>query len=88
MEDEQKQNEEDLVKELASTLHQESTGDFSTTMQAVFLCRNLTGTDGVLHTRRGCHGIFASNTDTVEEQSPGVADNPTILGGRPRTRPT
>jgi hypothetical protein len=83
VEDKEKDDKDDLVKELSPTLHQESTGDFPASVKSVILSRNLSGTNGVLHTSCCCHGVLAANTDAVEEESPDVADDPTVLGDTP-----
>ena len=84
VEHEQEEDEQHLVEELAPPLHQESTGDFSAPMKTVLFGRDLARTDGVLHTRRGCHGILATHANTVEEKRPNVADDPAILSDTPR----
>jgi hypothetical protein len=52
-------------------------------MKTVVLGRDLSGADGVLHTSSRCHGVLASDTDTVEEESPDVADDPSVLSDTP-----
>lgn len=83
MEDEEQDNENDLVEELTPTLHQKGTGDFSSAVKTVVFCRNLSRADGILHTGCCSHGIFTSNTDAIEEESPYVADNPAVLSNTP-----
>lgn len=83
MEDEQKNNEDDLVPPLTPALHQESGGDLAATVESVVASRDLAGADSVLHTRGGSHRVFTSNTDAVEEQRPDVADDPAVQGGAP-----
>lgn len=86
VETEQQDNEEDLVEELAPTLHQEGTGDLAATVKAILLGGNLAGADSALHTGGSSHGVFTTNTDAVEEQGPGVANDPTVLGDTPSGR--
>lgn len=83
VEDEEQDDEDDLVEELAPTLHQESAGDLATTMKTIVLGGNLSGTDGVLHTSSSSHGVFTTDTNAVEEERPDVADNPTVLSDTP-----
>jgi hypothetical protein len=73
------QDEDDLIGELAPTLHKKRAGDLAATMQTVFFRGDLTRSDGVLHTRCCSHRILASNTNAVEEERPDVADDPAIL---------
>lgn len=79
----QQYDEYDLVEELTPALHQESTSDLAATVEAIFLGRDLSGAGSILHTTGGGHGVFTSNTDTVEEQRPSVANNPAVLGDTP-----
>lgn len=83
VEDKEEQDQEDLVKELTPTLHEESAGDLAATVKAIIAGRNATGTDSVLHTGSGSHGVFTTDTDTVEEERPGVANDPAVLGDTP-----
>lgn len=83
VEDEQQNDEDDLVEELSPSLHQEGTGDLAATMKTVILGRDFARSDSVLHTSSRSHGVLASDTDTVEEESPDVADDPAVLGNAP-----
>lgn len=83
VEAEQENDKHNLVEELTPTLHQEGTGDLAATVQTIFFGGNLSRADGVLHTGGGSHGILASNTDTVDEETPSVTDDPAILGHTP-----
>jgi hypothetical protein len=79
VEDQKQDNQDDLVGKLSPTLHQESAGDFTTTVQTIVLSRHLSGSDSVLHTSGGCHGVLSSDTYAIEEESPHVADDPAFL---------
>lgn len=83
MEDEEQDDKNDLVEELTPTLHQKGTGNFSSAVKTIVLCRNLSRPDSVLHTGSCSHGVFASNTDAIEEESPYVADDPAVLSNTP-----
>ena len=83
MEDEEQDDEDDLVEELSPSLHQESAGDFPAAVKTVILGRNLSRADRVLHTGCRSHGVLASNSNTVEEESPDVADDPAVLSNTP-----
>lgn len=83
VEDEQQENQDGLVEELTPTLHQEGRGDLAATVQAVVTGRDLAGTNRVFHTRSGSHGVFTTDTDTVEEERPDVADHPAVLRDTP-----
>jgi hypothetical protein len=52
-------------------------------VKTVILGRDLSRADSVLHTSSRSHGVLASNTDTVEEESPDVADDPSVLRDTP-----
>jgi hypothetical protein len=52
-------------------------------VKTVVFGRDLSGANGVLHTGSRSHRVLASNTDTVEEESPDVADDPSVLGNTP-----
>ena len=83
MEDQEKDDQDDLVEELTPTLHQERAGDFATTMQTILLGGYFSGSNGVLHARCRSHGVLAANPDTVEEESPHIADDPAVLRNAP-----
>lgn len=83
VEDEQQEDEADLVEELAPALHQEGGGDLAATVQAVLARRDLARADSVLHGGSGGHGVLATDADAVEEEGPGVADDPAVEGGAP-----
>lgn len=80
MEAEKEENQEDLVEELAPALHQEGARHFTASMETVLFCRDFARADGVFHPACRCHRIFAADADSVEEEGPNVADNPSILG--------
>jgi hypothetical protein len=67
VEDQKQKDEEDLVEELAPTLHQESRGDLAATVKTIVAGRDLARTNGIFHTGSGSHGVLATNTDAVEE---------------------
>jgi hypothetical protein len=81
---EEKDDHDNLVEELTPTLHQEGHGDFSATVEAVLLRRNLTRSGSVLHGCGGSHWIFSTNTNTVEQQGQRIADNPSVQRSTPR----
>lgn len=83
VEAEQENDEDDLVEELTPTLHQEGGSDLAATVQAIFLGGDLSRSDGVLHTAGGSHGVLTTNTDTVDEETPSVTDDPAILSHTP-----
>lgn len=83
VEDDQEENENDLVEELAPTLHQESHCDIATTVKTIILGGYTTSTNSVLHGCGGSHGVLSTNTDTVEEEGPGVADDPAVESNTP-----
>ena len=78
MEDEERKNEDDLVEELTPPLHQESHCDVSSTVETVGLGRDATRSSSILHGCSSSHGIFSTDTDTVHEERPSVANNPSI----------
>lgn len=80
VENQQQQDEDDLVEELSPALHQEGRSHFAATVQTVFASGNLARANSVFHSRRGSHGVFTANTDSVEEQRPNVANNPSVWG--------
>jgi hypothetical protein len=79
----QQDNEQDLVEELTPTLHQESAGNLAATVQTVLFRRDLAGSNSVLHTAGRSHWIFTTDTNAIEEQGPGVANDPAILSNSP-----
>ena len=83
VEDDEQEDEDDLVEELSPTLHQEGGGDLAATVQTILTGGHLAGAHGVLHGGGGGHGVLPTNTDTVEEEGPGVADHPAIQVGAP-----
>lgn len=75
----QKEDDEDsLVKELTPSLHEKSHRHFTATVKTVLFGRNTSRSSGVFHGSSCSHGILASNTDTVEEEGPGVTDDPAV----------
>ena len=86
VEDEQAEDQQGLVKELAPTLHEEGAGDLSATVKTVLLGRDPAGTDGILHTGRCSHGVLSADTDAIEKERPDVADDPAILCHTPGCR--
>jgi hypothetical protein len=83
VENEKQENEDDLVEELAPALHQKRTGDFPSTVKTVVPGRNLSRADSIFHTSCCSHGVLASDTDAIEEESPYVADDPAVLSDAP-----
>lgn len=84
VEDQQEDDQDDLVEELAPSLHQESGGDIAATVKTVLLGRDPPRSGGILHGRRGGHGVLSSNTNTIDEEGPGVANNPSVQRRTPR----
>lgn len=78
MENQQENDQNNLVEPLSPALHQESRGDLSATVQTVFASGDFARSNGVFHSRSSSHGVFTSNTDSVEEQRPDVANDPSI----------
>lgn len=85
VEDGEQDNQDNLVEELTPTLHQESHGDTTTTVQTILLGRDSASADGVLKGGSGSDGIFTTNTNRVEEERPGIADDPTLQRKTPRS---
>lgn len=83
VEAEKENDKQNLVEELTPTLHQEGTGDLAATVQAIFFGGDLARADGIFHTTGGGHGVLTTNTDTVDEETPSITDNPAILGHTP-----
>lgn len=83
VEDQEQQDKDYLVEELTPTLHQESAGDFAATMETILSGRNFARADCILHTGSRRHGVFTADTNAVEEERPGVADDPSVLGNTP-----
>ena len=83
VEDQEQQNEDQLVSHLTPTLHGESTDDGTTTVETIVGGGDLAGSVSILHTDGGSHGVFTTDTNGVEEQRPGVTDDPTVLGETP-----
>jgi hypothetical protein len=79
MKNEKEQDQDYLVEELSPTLHQEGTGDFATPMKTVLLRGHLARTYGVFHAGCGSHWILATDANTVEEERPDIANDPTVL---------
>jgi hypothetical protein len=52
-------------------------------VKTVIFGRDLSRADGILHTSSRSHRVFPSDTNTIEEEGPGVADNPSVLGNTP-----
>lgn len=83
VEDDEEDNKQDLVDELAPTLHEESHGDTATTMKSIFSRRQLAGCNSVLKRRGGSNGILAADSKAVEEEGPGIANDPAFEGEAP-----
>lgn len=86
MEAEQQHDEQDLVEELAPALHQEGTGHLAAAVQPIFLGGDLARPHRILHAGGGGHGVFAADADAVDEERPGVAHHPAVLGDAPGGR--
>ena len=78
VEDEEKDDQDGLVEELTPTLHQEGHGHFTSTVETVLPRRDFARSGGVLHGGGSSHGVFSTNTDAVEHQGEGVADDPSV----------
>jgi hypothetical protein len=83
VENQEENDQNGLVKELAPSLHQESHGDFSPTVETVLTCRDFARSGGVLHCGGGRHWVFPTNTDAVEHQRESVADDPSVQRDTP-----
>lgn len=83
VEDEQEDDEECLVGQLTPALHQEGGSDLAATVQPVLASGYLASAHSIFHRRGGRHGVFTTNTETVNEEGPGVADHPAFQGGTP-----
>lgn len=83
VEDGEEDNEDDLVDELTPALHQEGGGDTAATVQTILTSRELAVGGGTLERRCSSDGILATDTETVEEERPGVADDPALKGETP-----
>lgn len=85
MEDQEEDDEDDLVEHLTPALHQEGKNDVSTTVQLVVplvdgraaaLCL-------VLHSGRRRHRVLSTDTESVDEKTPSVANDPTVQACAP-----
>jgi hypothetical protein len=83
VEDDEQKDQENLVEKLSPTLHQEGTGDLSTTVETIFASADSTRPDSILHARGCRHRIFASYADAIDEQAPGVKNDPAFLSYTP-----
>jgi len=79
MEYKEEEDQQTLIEELAPTLHQEGAGDLSPTMKTIFLTRDLSRSNSILHARRCGHGVLAADTYAVDEERPDVTDDPAVL---------
>ncbi len=52
-------------------------------METILFGGNSARSDGVLHGCSGSHWVFSADTDTIEEESPGVTDNPSVQSDTP-----
>lgn len=86
VEDEHEDDEDHLVPELTPALHEEGHGDLAATMETILLGRHSAGSGGVLHGGGGRHRVLTTNTNTVEEERDGVADDPALEIETPRGR--
>lgn len=80
------ENQEELVEELTPALHQEGACHFAASMETVLFRRDFPGSDGVFHPACRRHWVFAPDADSVEEEGPDVADDPSVLGQTPCRR--
>ncbi len=64
VEDEKQDDQQSLVAKLAPALHEEGGGDLAAAMQTIFLGRDLSGGDGILHRRSGRDGVFTAYAET------------------------
>ena len=65
VEDQEKDDEDRLVDQLAPSLHSECQKDASTTVKLIVSA--CTFAVYTLHRRNTCHGIFTANSDTEDE---------------------
>ena len=54
-------------------------------MKTILFGGNFARANSVLHAGSCCHGVFTTNANTVEEERPCVADDPTVESGTPGT---
>lgn len=81
VENEEKDDQDSLIEELTPTLHEESQDDIPASVKFVIL---LAASDRfALHGGGRSHGIFTTNTDTVEELRETVANDPAFKIGTP-----
>ena len=85
VEDEEGEDEDHLVEELTPSLHQEGGCDLASTVQTILLGRDTARSSRVLHGCGSSHGVLATDTDTIHEERPSVADNPSVQVGAPRS---
>lgn len=80
VEDQEQDNQDDLVEHLSPTLHQERENDVSTSMKLVVsLVDSCASTLGLVFHRGGRrHRVFSTDTESIDEQTPTVADDPAV----------
>lgn len=84
VENKQQENQNDLVQELTPSLHKEGTNHRAATVQAVLAGDDLAGRVTLLHTNGGGHRVLTTNTEAVDKEGNGVADDPAVEGQTPR----
>lgn len=85
MEDQEQDDQDDLVEHLTPALHQEGENDVSTAVKLVVplidSCRAALGL--VLHRRRRRHRVLSTDTESIDKQTPSVANHPAVQRGSP-----
>lgn len=84
VEDDKQDNEENLVDKLAPALHQEGHGDTAATVETILLGGHLASGDSIFERRGGGNRVLATDTQRVEEQGPGIANDPALESKAPR----
>jgi hypothetical protein len=83
VEDKEKDDEESLVEHLTPSLHEESKHYVPASVKTVIVLVLVADALGLEGRGRG-HGVFTTNTYTVEELGEGIADDPALQCSTPR----
>lgn len=88
VEDQEQDNQDDLVEHLSPTLHQECENDVSASMKLVVsLVDGRASSLGlVFHRGRRRHWVFPTDTESIDEQTPTVANDPAVQTCAPHGR--
>ncbi|KAI3477577.1 hypothetical protein L1887_60617 [Cichorium endivia] len=82
VEDEQADDQDSLVGQLAPTLHEERERHLASSVHAVAGGGSTTCARSLHRSRRG-HGVLSAYADSIYEDGPCVADDPAVEGGAP-----